>query len=377
MDNKIIELEGYISGIRYQPTLLVPLTTYALNTFDAHIAKPYGLIDAGNGDTLAYSKWKSPKRTRTYPFARIYNTYHLNTKKVAIIPIIKDEGADTQNNDRINFITYSWMNLLNVYIILAWYDDAAARRGESGRVTNQHLQTDFVLRALRELQFYQASALHWNQMHFERDFEFVYHQAVAAYERLEREKHLQFHWLPQHHAVLSHFRTMGRFSIDDFKLYTLPRSSQAARRELKTHHRYELLRDGSKGLFTISNYLGGEYHLTADEVFLTDDALIVQESKNARGKLPNIDDIKDGLFKLILFANLEQLEIMGEAFNFSVRLNLTGDLIGQIQLPAHPDEIERFCVVNALSTRQRALIHALHQEAHLNIGLQIRIGGQS
>lgn len=37
---------------------------------------------------------------------------------MAIIPIIKDEGAGTQNNDRINFITFSWMNLLNIYIIL-------------------------------------------------------------------------------------------------------------------------------------------------------------------------------------------------------------------------------------------------------------------
>ncbi|MDZ4765336.1 MAG: hypothetical protein SGI73_12355 [Chloroflexota bacterium] len=377
MDTKIVELAGYISGIRYQPTLSAPLITYPLSDFDVNAAKPSGLIEFADGDTLAYSKWKTPKRTRTYPFARIYNTYHLNTKKVTIIPIIKDEGADTQNNDRINFITYSWMNLMNVYIILAWYDDATARRDDTGRITNQHLQTDFVKQALNELQYYQASALHWNKMHFERDFEFVYRQAVGAYERIAHDKQIRLHSIQQHLTILGNYLVNDHFLIEAFKVDSLPRSAQAARRELLTTHRYELLREGGKGLFTISNYLGGEYHLTADEVFLSGDKVIIQESKNGRGKLPSIDDIKDGLFKLILFANLERLELDGEAVGFSACLNLTGNLIGQIQLPATSDEIGRFCVANQFSARQLTLISVLQQEATMNLGLQIRIGGQS
>ena len=116
----------------------------------------YGLIDLGTqGNNLAFSKWVSPKRTRTYPFARIYNTFHFNTKKVTIIPIIKGEGAGTQNNDRINFITFSWMNLLNIYIILAWYEDAEKKLGTTDRITNQILNIESVREKLVEVSQYQ------------------------------------------------------------------------------------------------------------------------------------------------------------------------------------------------------------------------------
>ena len=121
-----LSLKGFVRDVTYTPCLSPnTLNVYDLAQFDVNQAQSYGLINLGSSENnLAFSKWISPKRTRSYPFARIYNTYHLNTKKVTIIPIIKDEGAGTQNNDRINFITFSWMNLLNIYIILAWYEEA-------------------------------------------------------------------------------------------------------------------------------------------------------------------------------------------------------------------------------------------------------------
>ena len=124
-------LKGFVKDVSYTPCLTPnEFKSYDIAQFDVNEAHMYGLIHLGtSGNNIAFSKWVSPKRTRTYPFARVYNTYHLNTKKVAIIPIIKDEGAGTQNNDRINFITFSWMNLLNIYIILAWYEDAERKPG--------------------------------------------------------------------------------------------------------------------------------------------------------------------------------------------------------------------------------------------------------
>lgn len=41
-----------------------------------------------------------------------------------MIPVIKDEGNDTQNNERLGSMTLARMNLTDVYIILAWYEHA-------------------------------------------------------------------------------------------------------------------------------------------------------------------------------------------------------------------------------------------------------------
>ena len=113
----IHSLKGLVKGVSYDTYLnQKKLTEYDIAQFDVNKAKTCGLINLGtSGNNLAFSKWVSPKRTRTYPFQRIYNTLGLSTKKVTIIPVIKDEGA-AGDNDRINAMTFSWMNLMNVHM---------------------------------------------------------------------------------------------------------------------------------------------------------------------------------------------------------------------------------------------------------------------
>jgi hypothetical protein len=78
-----LSLKGFVRDVRYTPCLSPDtLNVYDIAQFDVNQAQAYGLINLGvPGNNLAFSKWVSPKRTRSYPFARIYNTYHLNTKK--------------------------------------------------------------------------------------------------------------------------------------------------------------------------------------------------------------------------------------------------------------------------------------------------------
>jgi hypothetical protein len=83
-----------------------------LEQFDVNESRAYGIIEAQNTE-VAYSKWGSLKRTRSYPFARIYNTYNAS-KILTIIPIIKDEGRDG-DLDKLQYSTVSWMNLINIY----------------------------------------------------------------------------------------------------------------------------------------------------------------------------------------------------------------------------------------------------------------------
>ena len=375
-----LSLKGFVRDVRYTPCLSPDaLNVYDIAQFDVNQAQAYGLINLGvPGNNLAFSKWVSPKRTRSYPFARIYNTYHLNTKKVTIIPIIKDEGAGTQNNDRINFITFSWMNLLNIYIILAWYEDAEVKPGTTDRITDQILNAEAVHEKLLEVSQYQMTALHWNTTHFEKDFEPIYLNAVAGYKKISQEKNVAVHSPKNHLQTLEKFKADGRFSLTCFKEATLPRSSEAAHRESVTTHVLESLEENAKATFHISNYLGGQYYLTADEVYWEDDALVIQESKNSsKGKLPSENDIKDGLFKLILFANMEEVAVDERTdIQFITRLKLTGDLIGSLFLPCVTEDIFNFSAENRLTqTHQKRLI-LLNQEASENNKLQIWITGR-
>ena len=373
-------LTGFIRDATYTPHLNPSqFSEYNISQFDVNQAQACGLINLGaSGNNLAFSKWVTPKRTRSYPFARIYNTFHLNTKKVTIIPIIKDEGAGTQNNDRINFITFSWMNLLNIYIILAWYEDAKRKPNTTDRITNQILNAENVRKKLLEVSRYQMTALHWNTTHFENDFEPIYLNAVAGYKKISREENVAVHSPTNHLQTLEKFKADGHFSLTSFKDATLPRSYEAAHRESVTTHILESLEENAKGIFRISNYLGGQYYLTADEVYWEDDQLIIQESKNSsKGKLPSEDDIKDGLFKLILFANMEQVSIdERENIQFATRLKLTGDLVGNLFLPCEIDDIFGFCAENRLSQVHQKRIFLLSQGVRENNKLQIWITGR-
>ena len=374
-----LSLEGFVRDVRYTPCLGPDtLKVYDITQFNVNQAQAYGLINLGRAENnLAFSKWVSPKRTRSYPFARIYNTYHLNTKKVTIIPIIKDEGAGTQNNDRINFITFSWMNLLNIYIILAWYEDAEKKSGTTDRITDQILNAEAVHEKLLEVSRYQMTALHWNTTHFEKDFEPIYLSAVAGYKKISQEKNVAVHSPKNNLQTLEKFKADGCFSLTCFKEATLPRSYEAAHRESVTTHLLESLEKNAKSVFRISNYLGGQYYLTADEVYWEDDALVIQESKNSsRGQLPSENDIKDGLFKLILFANMEEVAVdRRRNVEFTTRLKLTGNLVGSLFLPCATEDIFDFCAENRLTQTYQKRLISLNQEARENNKLEIWITG--
>ncbi|MGB3691692.1 MAG: hypothetical protein WA865_13575 [Spirulinaceae cyanobacterium] len=142
---EVLHFRGFIRGVTYQTFLANNLEEIDLDVFDVNRAKPSGLIKSTTTE-VAYSKWVSPKRTRSYPFARIYNTYN-SSKVITIIPVIKDEGKDG-DRDRIQYSTISWMNLLNIYIVLAYYESAekSKKKGQENKekLNNQKLNNQFV-----------------------------------------------------------------------------------------------------------------------------------------------------------------------------------------------------------------------------------------
>ena len=85
------------------------------------------------------------------------------------------------------------MNLLNIYIILAWYEEAERKPGTTDRITDQILNAEGVREKLHEVSQYQMTALHWNTTHFEEDFESIYLNAVNGYKKISQEKDVAVH----------------------------------------------------------------------------------------------------------------------------------------------------------------------------------------
>lgn len=357
-----IHLKGFIQSLAFrgQP---VDLPQYDWKELDINRASPACKVKMPDGSLIALSRWSTPKRTRTYPLARVYDTYSHNGKIVTVIPIVKDEGKGQRRNDtnldRVNFITLSWMNLMNVYVILAWYEQV--EKVDDYRVTNQKFNNTYVRSQLEKIFTYKLDAHHWNRQHFEQDFVPIYEDAIAAYRNISIRLKVQMHSFQSHERFLKRVRSEHdprRLSLQRFKDLTLRRSGLSATSETMTSHRLESLSIGtSKGLFEMSNNLGGLYYLTSDEVVREPDGrLLIQESKNTAGAvLPSEDDIKDGLFKLLLFSHLSELYVNEASVQFGVRLRLTGNFHGNLDLPCEDAALEDFALRFRAALRTRVL----------------------
>ncbi|MEH2301517.1 MAG: hypothetical protein V7K88_21625 [Nostoc sp.] len=371
----VLHFTGFIKGVTYKTYLDDNLKRISLDVFDVNQERGYALIKSPTTE-IAYSKWVSPKRTRSYPFARIYNIYN-SSKVITIIPVIKDEGKDG-DIDKIQYSTISWMNLLNIYIVLAYYETAKKSTKKAqinkNKLSHQKFANDFVKFQINEIFAYHQSALHWNKNLFEERFTQTFEKALDSYDYIFNQTGVIIHSRDGQDKYLSKIRE----EFEEFKNISLKGSQSASKREALTYHKLEYLVDGLKATFSIENYLGGIYYLTADEILFENNMYTIQESKNtSTASLPKLPDIQDGLFKLILFSNLDSLMLNGQEVLFVTKLKLTGNnVVGSIVFPdASLEELEYFLEVNIkiFNTNQRAIIKKLALEAQNNQRLKIEV----
>ncbi|MCL6541365.1 MAG: hypothetical protein K6T87_12440 [Roseiflexus sp.] len=372
MKQDVLTFDGFVSNVQYTACLAEKLPEYDFCDFDINKARPCGKIIVPDG-SVAYSKWVSPKRTRSYPFARLYDILNA-PKRITVIPVLKDEGIDG-DLDRIQFSTISWMNLFDIYIVLAYYESVVrnSRAGQSKRnkISKQSFSPDFVERQILDILKYKNSALHWNFNLLETSFVDIYRKALDSYQVISRQTGIKMHDRKAQEKYLEKVKA----NFDDFKNLSLSGSKNASIREAAVVHHNEHLSDGSKVRLNIRNYLGGVYYLTADEVIKEGDRYVIQESKNStKGSLPSLDDIKDGLFKIALFSNIDALLLEGQKVDFIVRLKLTGkDIYGTLFMPCSSCELDRFITENRLNERRAKVIRGLYDECLYNKRIQIHI----
>jgi hypothetical protein len=311
-------INAKITGIKYTPLFCESLNIYKSTEFKNVLDKNAVFLLDIQGQTVAISKWVSPKRTRSYPGARVYNTLGHSGKKITIIPFVKDEGADG-DRDFIQWDTISLMSLLGVYVIIAYYSEANKNTNFLNKITEQRYDSDFILAEIRKLLSYQSDALHWNIEQI-NNISIPANLAKHNYFKIQNITNVKMHSFSGIDKRIS-IITQGK---DKFMNLSRDLAKEAQIRETKTIQPKENITDGIKAQINITNYLGGTYYLTCDEVEINENNIKIIEAKHSKQAiLPSIDDIKEGFIKMILFTNLKNVVVDGvELFPISV-LKLT------------------------------------------------------
>src|SRR5438034_9799780 len=81
---------------------------------------------------------------------------------------------------------------------------------------------------------------------------------------------------------------------------------------------------GSKASITIRDHMGGQYFFTVDEARKEDGNVILIEGKHSKADhLPSLEDIKDALLKILIYVNLQRVEVDGSPVSSVPALSLT------------------------------------------------------
>jgi hypothetical protein len=207
----------------------------------------------------------------------------------------------------------------------------------------------------------------------EERFTGTFRRALDSYREISRHTNVEIH----SHAGMEKYLRSIIVDFEEFKNLSLRGSQDASKREAATTHQRECLVDGTKATFCIENYLGGTYYLTPDEIFHVEKGYIIQESKNSTRKaLPDLSDIQDGLFKLILYSNIDFLQLNGCEVDFAVRLKLTGQNVrNRIVLPCPEREVKVFLRnnVDIFDKKEKDIIERLLTETQRNERIEIEI----
>ena len=341
-----MRITANIAAIKYKPLLFKGLKLFDYDQLEEGISQNASfLLRTKAQGSIAVSWWVSPKRTRSYPYARVYDTLGFSGKKVTIIPVIKDEGKDG-DRDFLQWDTVSLMSLLGVYVILGYYAEATPNINYGNKITNQVFSFPEIKRQIEELLSYQSDALHWNLSRINRVGE-IAKKAFQAYQVIAEALNVEMH------SEVTALRRIQELLKGKNEFMNLSRglAKKAQKRESVTRQPKEKL-TGTKATLTIRNYLGGYYFFTADEAWIEDNNLYLAEGKHARGaNLPSFGDIKDGLLKMILFTNLEDVRIEEHTYN----------PIAVLKLTTGPGFSE-----HQLSDNQVKLMDTLRQEAEAN-----------
>lgn len=350
-----------ITGVRYKLFMQNELKEIDIEYFDINSIPAYCLVKSHN-QRFAISRWVSPKRTRSYPYERVYNTLSVS-KKITVIPVVKDEGAGS-DRDYVQWDTVSLMSLLDVYVIFAYYNSAEKHKRKCDKITNQQFDNDYVINKIDEIKSFHSSALHWNLKEVKETLPPLIDKIDRVYSEIGNLLNIKFHGS----LGLKKLKQQFELGVNNFMETSRSKAKDAQHREHLTIQPKEILSTLSKATITIQNYLGGLYYFTTDEIVTSNDRVYLIEGKHSStAKLPGIADIKDGLLKMILYCNLTNVKIDKKSYEPFPILKLTSaKLEGFLKTASTEQQKDEFFKRNSFSENNIQLINKLIAESKSN-----------
>lgn len=316
-----MDVSAEITGVNYSPFLCRELNLYSMKRLENALSTDGTFIlNINKKGQIALSWWVSAKRTRSYPYARVYDSLGFQGKKVTIIPIVKDEGREG-DRDFLQWDTISLMSLLGVYTIVSHYSNAERSSRYRHKITNQKFDITHLKKEINLLLSYQSDALHWNLAQIEKVGD-IGQRALDSYEKISKTVGVEMHSKGSAEKRINKL-LKGK---ENFMALSRDLAKKAQDRESTTIQPKEKL-SGIKATLTIKNYLGGYYFFTCDEVDIDNKTVYLIEGKHSKqSSIPSLEDIKDGLMKMILFTNLEKVKIGSIEYTPMPILKLTSDM---------------------------------------------------
>jgi hypothetical protein len=266
-------------------------------------------------ETVAISVWTTPKRTKTYPFSRVYDTLGYDGVKITIIPVMVDYGINGERG-RIQPNTVDWMTSIGVYLILGVYIDAD--KGKVGKLAKnagantkssegkpkfaqgQRFDVEYLQLQIEKIIGSRIDVKTWNEIQLSLIPNFL-EKSINNYKKLGTKLDVplgDFSKLEEQ---------VEKWKKDSVKFLTdcEKNSKRAQDSESRSIHKLEDV-PGEKGKINIG--FGGtkKLYLTSDSMILDKNKCEVTllEGKNtSKGKYPSLGDIKDALIKLMIFKN--------------------------------------------------------------------------
>ena len=354
------EISGDIRAVKYQPSIGDKLRESKLENFDINQSTGAFLLSNGT-ETVAVSRWISPKRTRSYPYERVYDTLAADGRKVTIIPVVKDEGLGGQR-DFLQWDTIALMSLLDVHVVLAYYDAAEKNAKRADQITNQQFDNNYINARLKEIFDFKGTPREWNEREA-KQLKAIFEKAKTSYLKISKETKTYLHDADALDDLIEYAATPQKFLE-----FSRAKSQKAQSREFQTLQPKEALASDTKAKVTINNALFGKYYFTCDETKIEPRIVYLIEAKHSRsGKFPSKNDIKDGLVKMMLYTNLTNVKVGAKPYELKVQIRLTATrLQGSTNSDLTDDEIEKFYAANAFDVADRSFFKKLFNEARAN-----------
>ncbi len=331
-----------------------------MENFDIN-KSPGAFILENKNAKIAVSRWISPKRTRSYPYERVYDTLSHEGKKAAIIPVVKDEGLGGER-DFLQWDTISLLSLLDVRVILAYYDSAEKNTKRNDRITTQKFDNNYIESRLNEIFDFKGSTREWNEREA-KQLKTVFEKAKLSYNKISKETKTYLHDETVLNELINYAETPEKF-IE----FSRSKSRKAQTRESETLQPKEALSSDTKAKVTINNALFGKYFFTVDETKIEPETVYLIEAKHSnRAKFPSANDIKDGLIKMMLYTNLQNVKIGSKKVICKVKIRLTSKILkSSIDSTMSDETFQKFCTENLFVAKQKAFFTKLFSEAREN-----------